>query len=1335
MIPYVLEKPQNEADFENMCMHVYGLVFEGKANKNGRRGQAQRGVDVYVRTRTRGVIGIQCKKYVLQKLSWQHVVDEVKEADEGKQPISMLLVATTSDSDAALQQKVMQLSEERLKKGKFEICVDFWEDIQSSIDLYPILQDRYAPHAPGGMFQRQEREIASVKGIVSSIDERLSGFSAIDEARADSANAIVSGQLDRSNTLIKAGKLRDALDELNVSGKDMGGFDDHQKARWNLQRGLCLWILNDDQEGAALLFAKAAKLYPGDERMAAAAVRALMLSGKLAEAVDEGKKAAERFPLSGQVWIATSNARVMLGETVSLYDAPESARGDPDVLLFAAYAARQAGRREEAVVLAERAACHENAGFFARETFLAFSLETCTADPVSAQFGLLENGKLARLEKAAGLFEPLNDKLFAVQTSQTAQAAANLGFARLVLGRRPEALTLVDESRSRGLDISAFCRIEIQALEETERKAEALQRAKSRFELLAEDSLAAAAEIAAQTGDADFIAQAISRGKRTFPDNLELSDHLAGLHWGCVARTQGKEKAVAEILAGGAFQEMGLARLCAASRILRWADRPIEAEAAENEARSRLSGSDISGDKLLVAEALFMAKRWSDATPIYEELLAGAPKRASDLHARLLVCHMETGNRGKAKVLLNGLPDGWTEHDDLRRGAMDLGQKVGDWSWLLPLAEHHLCKEPEEASSWLFRLMVLTRAGTPAEFQTELARTPDVLKGTVRTLTQLGSLELRYGASMKGLLRLYRLLRTNPEEPEAYSAYMMNVLIGRMPDIDPAPAVVGSGCHVVFENDEGRQEGLVIDPVELDGMPKRSGFASFDSELARSFIGASVGDRVVPKTVAGNSSSIRVVAIGSAFHQLFHLAHERAVSVLGLPYIKSVHIGDSGDPEEDLRKLHEELSKANGGRETALEFYSRGRLTLSLFMEILGKTTIDACLGWPGDGVRLFVDDGLAGPREEAIKALSYGVRPVIMDASAVAEFARFDMADALSVLGQPMVTPRTVEIVYDFHEEEQDGRTVGTAFDDGGRLGFVEITEVHRDNRRRFAALMKDIVERRCVVVPAYGDVGETEEGLALSKLLTKEEVDTILLAKEKGALLLTLDGRLRSVAQTCYGVNGVWPQAVVIAAAHHGFIPPQRASEFSVSEFLSHRHFVSLRPEDLAWMIGQGDVWMQSGMRILKEYLSSEGAELLSAIALVEGFLIELAKMDTQLGAFGEFVSRLTEVIARRKDCPGLWPEKLANFVEKILEDATDAPRGLEVLDALPLRLFHLRRKHLFLKIAEGSRCAKETERPKPVRVRVLFCGWKPCLILDKTSEATGNAEARDDLNQERK
>lgn len=1320
MIPYERQKPQHEADFEDMCVQVYGVVFgDPLPKKNGRRGQAQRGVDVYVRAPGFGTIGVQCKKYTRTKLTWNHIVAEVKEADDGEQPIVMLLIAATSDADAALQQKVMQLSDERLAKGKFQVSVEFWDDIQNRLDAHPILQERYVPHSPGGVFHRQEREMSAVRDMVTQTLDKVTGFTALAEARADSANGLVTAGLDHANALIKAGRFQDALESLDVSGKDMAAFDKHQEARWCLQRGICQWLIKDDEEDAARLFAKAAALFPGDERMAAAGIRSLMLSQDPVGAVEAGRLAAERFPLSGQVWIATANARLMLGERVSIDDAPEPTRCDTDVLFFASHAARKGSRAAEALELAERAAMHAEAGFFNRECFLALAVEDCASNPVSAQFRLLPKEAVARLERAANLFDPRNERLFAIQSPQAVRAAANLGFALLILGKCQEALALVDDSRSRGLDHPAFSRIEIQALEESGRREEALERASGRLGSLQEDALAGAAEIATLVGAHGFLAKASERAKTDFPENRDLADYLTGLRWGSAARASGKEKAVAEILGSGPFADMGLGMLCAASRILRWADRPIEAEEAENEARSRLADMSPPGDRLLVAETLFLARRWAEATHLYEGLLVGAAGKASDLHARLLACHMEMGNRAKARAVLSALPDGWAENDELRRSAMELGQRVGDWSMLRPLADRHVQLEPGEASSWLFRLLVLARGAAPAEFQAELAKTPDVLRGSVRTLAKLGSLELHYGASMKGLLRLYRLLRSNLDEPEAHSAYLLNVLMGRLPDIDPSPPCVGAGCYVVFEDSEGRTDSLTVDPAELQGLPKRSGFLEFDSEEAAPFIGARVGDEVAIRQLSRNGPRVRVVRIGQAFHRLFHEAQERAASVMGLPYVKSLPVGESGDSEKDLARLHDELFEAKGGREVALDFYAKGHLTLSLLMESLGRSSVDACLGWPSDGPPLFVGNGLANERAEAVRALSDNNRPIVLDASAVAELARFDAGEALEAfLGQALITPKTLEIVSAFVEEAKSGRVVGAAFDDGGRLGFSEITKEHRENRMRIAARMKELVEKRCAVEPAYGDAGETQEERSLSRLLSKEEVDGILLAKERGALLLTLDGRLRALAKQYYGIAGVWPQAVVMAATEAGAIPLRKASEFAISELLSHRHFVSLSAEDLAWMVAQGDVWLQAGMSRLKEYLASEGTEVSSAVVLVERFLVELVSMEMQLGAFGEFISHLAEPVARRKDCPPGWLDHLEGFVGGMLQDAIDGLYGFKPLDLKPLEIYRLRRQFLWARIAEGGKRAAVAPSPEPVRVRVLFCGTKPCVVLDRSS-----------------
>jgi tetratricopeptide (TPR) repeat protein len=1318
-IPLELPKPKNESDFESMCAHVYGAVYGDKlAKANGGRGQAQRGVDVYVRVPGGGTVGIQCKKYTRTKLTWKDVLDEVKKADDGRQPIRMLLIATTSDSDAALQQRVMELSDKRLAEGKFDVSVEFWEDIQCRIDAHPILQERYAPHAPGGAYHRQQGEIASLREIASETRDIVSSMAPLAEARPDSANSIVSAQLDHANALIKSGRFRDALASIEVVGRDMAPLDAHQRARWHLQRAVCLWLSRDDVVEASRLFAKAHELYPGDERMAAARIRGLMLAGDCAAAVAAGAEEAERFPLSGPVWIATANARLMLGERVALEDAPGPVRGDADVLLFASHASRHAGRLDEALELAERAATHPDAGFFNRESFLSLAVEDCAANPVEAQFGLVPMTRLNRLERAAGLFEPRHDRLFGIQSDGLPVTVAHLGFALMLLGRRQEALALVDETRGRGLDHPAFARIEIQALEETGRKAEALARAKERLGVLEVDSLAAAAEIAALLGDAGFVEKAMERAKAGFGDNTALLDHLAGLEWGSKARSMGKGKAAAMVAEAGAPEKWGLGLLCQASRIFRWADKPIEAEEVENLAVARLGDGSSPGDRLLVAETLFMARRWVEATPLYEGLLARSGAKASDLHARLLACHLETGNKGRARALLKALPDGWAENDELRRGAMDLGQSVGDWRLLRPLAERQVEREPGEASSWLFRLMVLAQDAAPAMFQSELARTPDVLEGTMRTVAQLGSLELRYGEGMKGLRRLYRLLRSNMDEPEAHSAYLLNFLMGSLPEIEEAPAVVATGCHFAFEDGEGRRESFGLDPEGMEDLPKRGGYLQAGAAEAAPFLGAAVGDEVEFPLSSGGFAMVRVVAIGSVFHRLVGESQERAGSLAGIPHVKTMRLGETGDPEVDLAKIHEEILRSKGGREAAREHYSKGALTLSLFVEMAGRSTVEACLGWPGDGPPIFVGGGLAEERESAMALLAERARPVVADASALAELARFGLGDALGALGTVLATPRTVEIVSAFCEETESDRAFGTAFDMDGRLGFVEATEEHKAARRRFAGLLKETLESRCVVEPAYGDAGEAEETRSLAKLLTKEEIDAILLAKSRGGVLLTLDGRLRALAKLYYGVEGVWPQVAVMAAMRTGTVSPARAAEFSVGQFLSNRHFVSIRPEDLCWMVAQGDAHLHSGMARLKEYLASGDTEVGSAAGLTIEFLRGVAKMNTQLGAFGEFLSHLTEAVLRRKDCPPDWLGSVSGFVEEMLLESMGHVSDYELLDRRPAEDFRRRRAFLLARAREGAERAVKPATPEAIRVRVLHCGARPCLAVDRTS-----------------
>lgn len=100
-IPFEIPPPKNEADFERMCAHVYGVVFDDRMPKmNGRRGQVQGGVDVFVKEAGIGRVGIQCKKYTMKPVKWDDVVEEVGKANKHGTPIKKIFFGHNGTQEA-----------------------------------------------------------------------------------------------------------------------------------------------------------------------------------------------------------------------------------------------------------------------------------------------------------------------------------------------------------------------------------------------------------------------------------------------------------------------------------------------------------------------------------------------------------------------------------------------------------------------------------------------------------------------------------------------------------------------------------------------------------------------------------------------------------------------------------------------------------------------------------------------------------------------------------------------------------------------------------------------------------------------------------------------------------------------------------------------------------------------------------------------------------------------------------------------------------------------------------------------------------------------------------
>ena len=132
-----LQKPENWQDFESLCLNLWGEIWDvaDTIKKNGRPGQKQAGVDIYAVPKGKeNYWGIQCKcKDDNAKLLKTEIEKIIQEAAKFKPRFEGLIIASTSDKDADIEEYVREKDLENRNKGKFQIHLFCWEDIVERI--------------------------------------------------------------------------------------------------------------------------------------------------------------------------------------------------------------------------------------------------------------------------------------------------------------------------------------------------------------------------------------------------------------------------------------------------------------------------------------------------------------------------------------------------------------------------------------------------------------------------------------------------------------------------------------------------------------------------------------------------------------------------------------------------------------------------------------------------------------------------------------------------------------------------------------------------------------------------------------------------------------------------------------------------------------------------------------------------------------------------------------------------------------------------------------------------------------------------------------------------
>ena len=146
--------PKEWSQFEDLCLALFKEVWNDPlAQKNGRKGQPQLGVDVYGSKGgdPRVLWGVQCKGKEANygsKPTRTELEAELAKAEGFKPTLAGWVYATTAPTDGALQEAAREISFERAKSGGFPVSVLGWEEIQALLATAPkVIASFYPEHS------------------------------------------------------------------------------------------------------------------------------------------------------------------------------------------------------------------------------------------------------------------------------------------------------------------------------------------------------------------------------------------------------------------------------------------------------------------------------------------------------------------------------------------------------------------------------------------------------------------------------------------------------------------------------------------------------------------------------------------------------------------------------------------------------------------------------------------------------------------------------------------------------------------------------------------------------------------------------------------------------------------------------------------------------------------------------------------------------------------------------------------------------------------------------------------------------------------------------------
>ncbi len=1233
--PERIDPPNNDEMFEDVCRDLVREAWKNpSANRVGRSGQNQFGIDVRGFDENGKITGIQCRKKDLLlkgKISETDIRNVVDDAKKHIPPLERLIIATTLPRDINLQNIAFSITVENKKVGLFTVEIWSWEDIKDLFSKnrktlgyyfpeFKLTEDTWALNEKIDQFTETARAILQEKtqensptantGVQINAETVNIGTVVNASDNEQSGDSPISIQIDNARELLHKNNPKSALEVLEELKKlHWSTASNHSKFRILTNIAVAKVEMQQVEEGARI-FLEALSYNKDDEKALCNAALAHILLGDDREGRNFVEVALQKNKNNKQVyslWVYSADEKDTLDKIIG--EIPKAFINDPDVAFAIGTLAKERGDIIEAKKWLEIASKwnSENKPLI-EAAFAEVLLQDALKDPTMVIAGHLSGDMRKALEMVVEHYGKAWDVISATELSKfNLNWIINRSLANRMLGNRNKATKDVELALELDPKNSFYIK----------------QKALLSFE---EGKTEEAIEILRPIVGDPSIPEAPLMIAGFYKHARKYSEAIEGL---VVYLSQSKDDGMKEDarrlliqLYLDTDQDELAAELSAEmikenpSNILNYIDqaRILGSKGDSDKAvvvlkKGRKLVNDQTGKRevLELAEQFYYFKKYEEAGELFEKIVDHSAD--SRPLRQLIDCYYNTGKLKEALEICRELYQKFGPLEFITEMESNIYEEIGDLEKAKEVCEAYIEKYPKNLEMKIRLGVVNYRLGNKEDLDAFLESEIDTTTLSFHSVMQLANLYEISEKFERSLKVVYEARRDNFNEREAHLQYV-GLFLRREKGIEHLleKTKVEVDTAVTVEYQGGERHTFILE--DRDDINSQNGEINKKHPLFSLLLGKASGDTILEKEGQMDEQRLKIVEVKSKYVHAF----QESLAAFGkvLPPsndLQSIYIEDKKDGEmpEGFQKIFDQVTKLQERRSLVEDLYKEKKITVGAVAEMMGGDifrTWAMLLSKPDVGIWASL-----GTREErlmAMNALRVPQKPrLIIDIISLLTIHELGIQDKLvEVFGRFGISQVTLDLIKETVAQRKGMESKGymTIGKEGEQFVREEVTPEQIENNAKYLSGIFDWTKENCDVLPCNAALVNVKENKKLKKLLGKSFLETALIASEKGNMLFSDDERLRSLAKIEYGVEGVWTQMLLMVLSGSGNISPEEYAKLTVRLVNLNYRYTSINKEAITQAALESDWKYEKSffaiLQKLKEGSSDEGSAVQVAV-----------------------------------------------------------------------------------------------------------------------------------------